>query len=174
MIDVGCQWTVPYTLEMADRMAEFRLYWIEEPLSPDDLAGYAKLCRDVRGPLIVSGEHEYTRFGFQELIEHQAVKLVQPDTTWCGGLTELRRIAALASAHGLPMAPHRGSSVYGMAVIMTTPNCVFAESLGIGEEGNELLQAVASRFDKGYYFPNDRPGFGADFKPEWLKKYAKA
>jgi L-rhamnonate dehydratase len=173
MIDVSCQWNVPYTLEMAERMAEFRLYWIEEPLSPDDLGGYARLCREVRGPLIASGEHEYTRFGFQELIEHQAVKLVQPDTTWCGGLTELRRIAALASASGLPMAPHRGSSAYGMSVALTTPNCVFAESLGIGDEGNELMQAVTSRFEKGYYLPNEKPGFGAEFKPEWFQKYAK-
>ena len=173
MIDVSCQWNVPYTLEMAERMAEFRLYWIEEPLSPDDLEGYARLCREVRGPLIASGEHEYTRFGFQELIEHKAVKLLQPDATWCGGLTELRRISALASSSGLPMAPHRGSSTYGMSVVLTTPNCVFAESLGLGDEANELLQAVTSRFEKGYYFPNEKPGFGAEFKPEWLKKYAK-
>src|SRR5205814_4735991 len=99
MIDVLCQWDVPYTLEMADRMQEFRLYWIEEALSPDNLEGYAQLCREVRGPLIASGEHEYTRFGFEELIGHKAVKLLQPDTTWSGGLTEVRRIAALAAAH---------------------------------------------------------------------------
>jgi len=173
MIDVSCQWNVPYTLEMVDRMAEFRLYWIEEPLWPDDLEGYAQLCREVRGPLIASGEHEYTRFGFQELLEHRAVKLLQPDTTWSGGLTEVRRIAAMAAARGLPMAPHRGSSAYGMTVIQTTPNCVFAESLGIGDEGNELMQAVASRFEKGYYLPQDKPGFGVEFKPEWFKKYAR-
>ena len=173
MIDVSCQWNVPYTLEMADRMAEFRLYWIEEPLTPDELEGYAQLCREIRGPLIASGEHEYTRFGFQELIGHGAVKLLQPDTTWSGGLTEVRRIAALASAHGLPMAPHRGSSPYGLTVIMTTPNCVFAENLGVMEEGNELMQAITSRFEKGYYYPNEKPGFGVEFKPEWFRKYAK-
>lgn len=173
MIDVGCQWNVPYTLEMAERMVEFRLYWIEEPLSPDDLEGYAQLCREVHGPLIASGEHEYTRFDFGELIAHRAVKLLQPDTTWSGGLTEVRRIAALGAAHGLPMAPHRGGSAYGMAVIETTPNCVFAESIGVGDEGNELMQAFASRFERGYYLPNEKPGFGAEFKPEWLQKYAK-
>src|SRR6266849_1233856 len=70
MIDVLCQWDVPYTLEMADRLQEFRLYWIEEPLSPDNLEGYAQLCRKIRGPLIASGEHEYTRFGFERSEEH--------------------------------------------------------------------------------------------------------
>ena len=94
--------------------------------------------------------------------------------TWSGGLTEVRRIAAVASARGLPMAPHRGSSPYGLTVIMTTPNCVFAESLGIGEEGNELMHAITSRFEKGYFLPNEKPGFGADFKPEWFRKYVKA
>ncbi len=173
MIDVSCQWNVPYTLEMAERMAEFRLYWIEEPLTPDELDGYAQLCREVRGPLIASGEHEYTRFGFEELIEHHAVKLLQPDTTWSGGLTEVRRIAALAAAHSLPMAPHRGSSAYGLTVAMTTPNCIFAESLGIGGEGNELMQAVTSRFEKGYYYPNEKPGFGVEFNPDWFRKYAR-
>jgi L-rhamnonate dehydratase len=173
MIDVSCQWNVPYTMEMAGRMAEFRLYWIEEPLTPDELDGYAQLCREIHGPLIASGEHEYTRFGFQELIGHRAVKLLQPDTTWSGGLTEVRRIAALAASHSLPMAPHRGSSPYGLAVIMTTPNCIFAENLGLLEEGNELLQAITSKFEKGYYYPNDKPGFGVEFKPEWFRKYAK-
>lgn len=174
MIDVSCQWNVPYALEMAGRMAEFRLFWIEEPLSPDDLDGYARLCREVHGPLIVSGEHEYTRFGFEDLIEHHAVHLVQPDTTWCGGLTEARRIAALASARGLPMAPHRGGSAYGLAVILTSPNCILAESFSTGDTGNELMQAIGSRFDNGWYLPNEKPGFGAEFKPEWFRKYAQA
>src|SRR5882672_2796329 len=54
MIDAICRWNVPYTLEMADRMQEFRLCWIEEPLSPDNLEGYAQLCREIGGPLIAS------------------------------------------------------------------------------------------------------------------------
>src|SRR6266853_1034249 len=162
MIDVSCQWNVPHTLEMADRMQEFRLYWIEEPLSPDDLEGYAQLCREVRGPLIASGEHEYTRFGFEELIHHKAVKLLQPDTTWSGGLTEVRRIAALAAAHNLPMAPHRGGSPYGLSVILTTPNCVLAESFGTLEASSPVMKAMTSRFEKGYYYPSDKPGFGVE------------
>jgi L-rhamnonate dehydratase len=168
MIDVTCQWDVPHTLEMAERMQDFRLYWIEEPLSPDNLEGYAQLCREIRGPLIASGEHEYTRFGFAELIEHKAVKLLQPDTTWSGGLTEVRRIAALAAAHNLPMAPHRGGSPYGLAVILTTPNCILAESFGTLEKPAPLMTAMTSRFEKGYYYPSDKPGFGVDITPSML------
>jgi L-rhamnonate dehydratase len=168
MIDAICQWNVPYTLEMADRMQEFRLYWIEEPLSPDNLEGYAQLCREVRGPLIASGEHEYTRFGFEELIGHKAVKLLQPDTTWSGGLTELRRIAALAAAHNLPMAPHRGGSPYGLSVILTSPSCVLAESFGTLEKAGPIMSAMTSRFENGYYYPSDKPGFGVDITPSML------
>ena len=168
MIDVSCQWNVPHTLEMADRMQEFRLYWIEEPLSPDDLEGYAQLCREVRGPLIASGEHEYTRFGFEELIHHKAVKLLQPDTTWSGGVTEVRRIAALAAAHHLPVAPHRGGSPYGISVILTTPSCVLAESFGTLEKPTPLMTAMTSRFENGYYYPSDKPGFGVDITPSML------
>lgn len=168
MIDVTCQWDVTYTLEMAERMQEFRLYWIEEPLSPDNLEGYAQLCREIRGPLIASGEHEYTRFGFEELIHHKAVKLLQPDTTWSGGLTELRRIAALAAAHNLPMAPHRGGSPYGLSVIFTTPNCVYAESFGTLEKSTPLMATMTSRFENGYYYPSDKPGFGVEINPSML------
>jgi L-rhamnonate dehydratase len=168
MIDVLCRWNVPYTLEMVDRMQEFRLYWIEEPLSPDNLEGYAQLCREVRGPLIASGEHEYTRFGFEELIRHKAVKLLQPDTTWSGGLTELRRIAALAAAHNLPMAPHRGGSPFGLSVIFTSPGCVLAESFGTLEKAGPIMAAMTSRFENGYYYPSDKPGFGVDITPSML------
>ena len=168
MIDVTCQWNVPHTLEMADRMQEFRLYWIEEPLSPDNLEGYAQLCREVRGPLIASGEHEYTRFGFEELIGHKAVKLLQPDTTWSGGLTEVRRIASLAAAHNLPVAPHRGGSPYGLGVIFTSPGCVLAESFGTLEKSTPIMKAMTSRFENGYYYPSDKPGFGVDITPSML------
>jgi L-rhamnonate dehydratase len=168
MIDVLCQWDVPHTLEMAERMQEFRLYWIEEPLSPDNLEGYAQLCREVRGPLIASGEHEYTRFGFEELIAHKAVKLLQPDTTWSGGLTEVRRIAAVAAANNLPMAPHRGGSPYGLTVILTTPSCILAESFGTLEKSTPIMQAMTSRFENGYYYPTEKPGFGVEIAQSML------
>jgi L-rhamnonate dehydratase len=172
MIDCLCQWDMNYTLEMAERLAEFRLYWIEEPLSPEDIEGYARLCREVRGPLIASGEHEYTRFGFAELIRHRAVKLLQPDTTWSGGLTEVRRIAALATPESLPVVPHRGGSPYGLAVIFSTPNCPLAESFGTLESSNDLLQAMTAKFEDGYYYPNEKPGFGVEINEALIRKFA--
>ncbi|MEX2260394.1 MAG: enolase C-terminal domain-like protein [Bryobacteraceae bacterium] len=169
MIDCSCQWDVPYTLEMAERLREFRLHFIEEPLWPDDIEGYALLCREVKGTTIASGEHEYTRFGFKELIRNRAVGILQPDTTWCGGLTELRRIGALAAAHSLPMIPHRGGSPYGMSVILTLPNCPMAESFGTLEAPSDLLRAMTSPFENGHYYPNEKPGFGVEITESMIK-----
>lgn len=172
MIDCLCQWDVPYTLEMARRLEEARLYFIEEPVSPDDLEGYAQLCREVSGTQIASGEHEYTRHGFQELIRHKAAKILQPDTTWSGGLTETRRVAALAASHSLPVIPHRGGSPYGLAVIFTSPNCPIAESFGTLESSNEILAAMTSRFENGFYYPSNKPGFGVDLDERMFRKPA--
>jgi L-rhamnonate dehydratase len=171
MIDCLARWDVPYTLEMAHRLADVGLYFIEEPLHPDDLAGYERLCREVRSTKIASGEHEYTRFGFQELIRHKAADILQPDITWSGGLTELRRIAALASAASIPLIPHRGGSLYGIHLVLATPGCHMAESFGTGEPGNELMEAMTAPFQDGHYYPPDKPGFGVDLGEAVLRKY---
>ncbi len=172
MIDCLARWDVPYTLEMADRLAEVRLHFIEEPLWPDDLDGYARLCREVRGTRIASGEHEYTRYGFQELIRHQAAHILQPDLTWSGGLTEGRRIVTLAAARGLPVIPHRGSSLYGIHLVVSSAVCPMAESFGTGEPGNEVMEAMTPRFENGFYFPPEKPGIGVELSSQMLKRHA--
>lgn len=172
MIDCNSLWDVPYTLEMDQRLAEYRLKWFEEPLNPDDVVGYERLCGRIRNTRIASGEHEYTRFGYTELLRHKAVQILQPDVTWSGGLTECRRIAALAAADSLPVCPHRGGCPYAMALIMSTPNCEMAESFGHGETGNEIMTAMTSRFQDGYYYPNTKPGFGIELNESILRKFS--
>lgn len=173
MIDANSLWDVPYTIEMCQRLADTKLTFIEEPLLPDDIPGYERLCQEVRGTKIANGEHEYTRFGFKELIEHKAAHILQPDVTWTGGLTEARRIARLAAANSLPLIPHRGGSAYGLPFVLTTPGCSMAESFGTGEPANELMMAMSSRFVNGYYYPADRPGFGVGITESMLKKYTR-
>ncbi len=173
MIDVLCRWDLPYTLDMVDRLAPSRLMFIEEPLSPDDMAGYAQLCAAVKSTRIASGEHEYTRFGFENLITRRAAHILQPDITWSGGLTELRKIAALASAHQLPMIPHRGGSVYGLHLILATAHCQLAESFGVGEPGNEIMQTMSPRFADGHIYPSEKPGFGVEMTEAMIRKYAR-
>ena len=173
MIDCSSRWDdVDYTLEMARRLEEVRLYFIEEPLTPDNVVGYAKLVREVRSTLIASGEHEYTRFGFADLLRHNAVEILQPDISWSGGLTSLRRIAAMAAEHSLPIIPHRGGSLFGLSLVLSTPNCPLAESFGTADNGTELMEAMTARFENGFYYPPEKPGFGTEISEKMVQKHS--
>ena len=141
MIDANCQWDGPYTVEMLDRLRPLKLTFIEEPLSPDDVLGYSDLCRLSGSTRIASGEHEYTRHGYRMLLHHKAVDILQPDLTWSGGLTEIRRVAAMAAAENLPVVPHRGGSVYGLHLNSSaTPNCPLAGELRNRRAGKRTAQ----------------------------------
>ncbi|MBS7610159.1 mandelate racemase/muconate lactonizing protein [Candidatus Bathyarchaeota archaeon] len=105
MLDCWMSWTIPYTLKMAKRLERYEPAWLEEPLMPDDIDGYAQLAKALEIP-IAGGEHEYTRWGAKELLTRQAVDILQMDVTWAGGITEMRKVCALASAFGIPLIPH--------------------------------------------------------------------
>ncbi|NLS78462.1 MAG: mandelate racemase/muconate lactonizing protein [Chloroflexi bacterium] len=109
MFDAWNSWDVPYTRRMAELAAEYRPWWFEEPVLADMIPQYAELRRTVRGVAIAGGEHEYTRWGIKSLLEAGAVDILQPDPTWAGGLTEMVKICALASAYGIPVIPHHGA-----------------------------------------------------------------
>ncbi len=176
MIDCSSRWDdVPYTKEMARRLEDLNLYFIEEPLQPDDILGYAQLVREIDSTLIASGEHEYTQYGFELLLEHKAVQVVQPDVTWCGGVTALRKIAVMAGERGLAFIPHRGGSIWGLPLVLSTPHAPLAESFGTGDpNANDLMLAMSSRFEDGHYFPSDQPGFGGDLTEGLIRKHAVA
>lgn len=102
-------WDVPYTIEMAERFKEFRPRWFEEPVLPDKVESCAAIRRSISIP-IATDEHEYTRWGIKSLIDAEAVDVLQSDIYWVGGMSEITKIAALASASDLPVIPH-GHSV---------------------------------------------------------------
>jgi len=108
MFDAWNSWDVPYTLRMAELAAPYRPYWFEEPVMADLIPQYRELRRSVRGVSIAGGEHEYTRWGIKALLDAEAVHILQPDVTWAGGLTEMTKICALASAASIPVIPHHG------------------------------------------------------------------
>ena len=161
MIDAACRWTVADTLRAAERMAPHDLTWIEEPLPPDDLDGYAELCR--RSPIpIAGGEHEYTVRGFRELAERKAHHIWQPDVCWTGGLTQLRAIYALAAEQGIRVIPHRGGEVWSLpAISALDPN-------PLAESGRPWMTWVHGQppIVNGHIELPTTPGFGADPSPE--------
>jgi L-alanine-DL-glutamate epimerase-like enolase superfamily enzyme len=93
---------------MARLAAEYRPWWFEEPVLADMIPQYAELVRTIDTVAISGGEHEYTRWGAKALLDARAVDVLQVDPTWAGGLSEMVKICALASAYGIPVIPHHG------------------------------------------------------------------
>ncbi|CAN5643970.1 L-lyxonate dehydratase [soil metagenome] len=109
MFDAWMSWNVPFTIANAEQLKEFNPRWIEEPVMPDFITGYAEIRR--RSPVPTSGgEHEYTRWGIKQLLDAEACDFLQPDTYWAGGISELLKIANIASTYDIPVIPH-GHSV---------------------------------------------------------------
>ena len=167
MLDCWMAFTERYTLELAEKLEPYRVYWMEECLPPDDYAGFARLNAQIKSTRIVTGEHEYTRYGFRLLLEYKAASIWQPDLTWCGGLSEMRHIGALAAAYDIPVIPHGGWLGGCPHYILATPNSPWcemfmpppggpAEVYRRFEEDNHI-----TRGPEGIYMrPSDRPGFG--------------
>ena len=111
MLDCWMSLDLNYATRLAHAgRTNYGLKWIEEALPPDDYWGYAALRKNVPpGMLVTTGEHEATRWGFRMLLEMGCCDIIQPDVGWCGGITELIKISALADAHNALVVPH-GSS----------------------------------------------------------------
>ena len=105
MLDCWSSWDFPYTIDMAKRLAPYRPLWIEEPVPADRLESCAALRRAVDIP-IATGEHEYTRWGLKRLMDAEAADVLQPDVMWAGGITEMLKICAIASAYDVQIIPH--------------------------------------------------------------------
>jgi L-rhamnonate dehydratase len=124
MLDAWMSWDVPYTLKMAELLEEYHPRWIEEPVLPDKIESYAKIRAESVVP-ISGGEHEYTRWGLKQLMDAEAVDVLQPDIYWCGGITETLKIGALASTYDLPMIPHGHSTPATCHVIASQPPTLY-------------------------------------------------
>lgn len=164
MLDGWMRWDVETTLRIAEQTAECALAWIEEPLSPDDLEGYAQLVQRCPVP-IAGGEHEFTANGFAALVEGRLHQVLQPDACWCGGLTELIRIYQMAREAGLRVCPHRGAEVWGLHAIAALDDRPLAES------GRPWMTWVGGQppVVDGCITLSDRPGFGVEIDEDRLQ-----
>ncbi|MDF0506461.1 L-rhamnonate dehydratase [Burkholderia cenocepacia] len=172
MFDCWMSLDVRYATRLANAAHEYGLKWIEECLPPDDYWGYAELRRNVpRGMMVSTGEHEATRWGFRMLLEMGCCDLIQPDVGWCGGITELIKISALADAHNVMVVPH-GSSVYSYHFVVTRHNSPFAEFLMMAPKADEVVPMFTPLLldepvpVNGRMKVPDRPGFGVRLNPE--------
>ena len=167
MVDCYMSLSVPYAIRLAEACKPLNIYWWEEVLPPDDIEGY-RLIRQAHPTLKwTTGEHEYTRFGFRRLIEDRALDILQPDVMWVGGLTELLRIAAHASAYDIPIVPH-GSGPYSYHFIASQTQSPLCEYVAASPDGRSILPVFGNLFSgeplpqNGELKVSEAPGFGME------------
>ena len=175
MADAYMGWTLDYARRMIPLLEPFRLRWLEEAVIPDDLHGYASLKAMNRVP-IAGGEHGFTIYEFRDLLDARALDYIQFDTNRVGGISQARKIAALAESYSVPVVPHAGQ-MHNYHIVMASLNSPMAEFFPPVdvEVGNELFWYI---FDgeptptDGYIdLRNDLPGLGLTIKEDALKKF---
>jgi galactonate dehydratase len=157
-------------LQLANALAPFDPYFYEEPLRPEHTPAWAKLRGQMQIPL-ATGECLYTRFEFLDLLAAQAADIIQPDVCVCGGLLEMRKIAAIAEAHYVSVMPHNPMGPVATAVNVhfaaATPNFEILEYIVPGEEWRAWVDDPYMPKD-GHLELRDRPGLGIDVNEEAL------
>ncbi|HKZ07055.1 MAG TPA: mandelate racemase/muconate lactonizing enzyme family protein [Methylomirabilota bacterium] len=173
MVDAHGTWSVREAQRFARKVEACDLAWLEEPVSPDNVAGQAEVRRATDIP-IAAGESEQTRFAFREMLEARAVDVLQPDPAIAGGLTETRTIAALAASHGLTVAPHLwGSAILfatGLHLCVSTPCATLLEySRGENPLLNELVEEPIA-FEDGHVLAPTGPGLGLTLRRDFVER----
>jgi L-alanine-DL-glutamate epimerase-like enolase superfamily enzyme len=175
MADAYMGWSLDYAKRMMRLLEPLNLRWLEEPIIPDDVHGYGELRRFGTTP-IAAGEHEFTLYGFRQLIEAKAVDYIQFDTNRVGGLTAARKIAALAEAHSIPVVPHAGQ-MHNYHVVMASLNSPIAEFFPPVdvEVGNELFWLIFKgepMAKDGFVELDDAvPGLGLEIDEQALARF---
>jgi L-rhamnonate dehydratase len=175
MADAYMGWTLDYAKRMLPLLEPFHLRWLEEPVIPDDIHGYAELKSYGRVP-IAGGEHEFTVYGFRDLLENRALDYIQFDTNRVGGITQARKISALAEAYSVPVIPHAGQ-MHNYHVVMASLNSPMAEYFPIVdvEVGNELFWYIFDgepRAKDGFIDLDESvPGLGLSIHPRAFEDF---
>jgi len=141
-------------------------YWYEEPMPPYDHVAYAELARelDIR---IATGENEYTKYAYADLISRRGVDIVQPDNRRSGGVSEWMEIAAIAAGFGLDVASHGGGAA-NVHMLLAMPNAIYLES---GSLKGTPSTVEALRMRDGRILAPELPGMGSELRPEFIRKH---
>ncbi len=161
MLDCWMSWNVPYAISMAEQLEPLQPRWLEEPVMPDLLSSYAEIRRAIRIP-VSGGEHEYTRWGIKTMLDAEAVDVVQADTYWAGGISEMQKINALCSAYDRPVIPHGHSVPANVQLIAANPAwlCPLVEYLVKWNAVHQFFFAEPLVPHDGVITVPDRPGMG--------------
>lgn len=170
MADVNMVWDTHTACTWGKRLEEFQLFWLEEPLHPDDVAGHARLARELVTPIAL-GENLYHRFSFRDYIAAGAVAFVQADVTRVGGITEWLRIANLAASYNLPVVPHVGDMMQiHQHLVAATPNAPMLEYIPWVLD----LFEDPVRVENGHIRVPQEPGASTRMRKDSLEKWRVA
>lgn len=171
MVDANCAYSVMDALRFARMIEAYEPYWFEEPIEPDDYDGMRELTQKTTIP-IATGENEYTRYGFQDLIRRSGIRILNADVYIAGGITEFMKIAALAQANGCVIAPH-GSHTIHSHLTCAIPNSSILEYYPerFDEVGQQIYTHRLTLNSDGTVSPPDVPGHGFDPNYEALEPF---
>ena len=166
MVDANQGLTVNQAIKLGRGLEQFNLVWFEEPVQAYDLAGSARVAAELDTP-IASGETEYTRYGFQDMLERKSADILMPDLERVGGVSEWLKVAHMAAAVDVPVSPHIFTE-HSLQLCAAVSNVNFAEHM---PWFTELFQEKIEMNDGDILIP-DRPGMGFSFNPESVIKFS--
>ena len=174
MIDFHGRTYPAVAIEYIDAIAQYRPYFCEEPVPPENAAAMAEVKRAVRVP-IAAGERLISRFGFREVFELRAVDVIQPDIAHCGGLLEAKKIAAAAETHYMGVAPHNPLGPVATAAAVhfdfTTPNFIIQEDMLTDVPWRDEVVQLSLTHDAGFWHPPTAPGLGVTVNEDAARRH---
>jgi D-galactarolactone cycloisomerase len=185
MVDANHCFNVPQAINIGRELEKLDVHWFEEPISPEDLEGYVEVTRRL-DMAVAGGENEFTKFSFKAILEARAMDIVQPDVCAAGGITECKKIAALAQAYGIQCVPHAWGTAIGLAATMHflaslpfTPPCLFPSPPMLEYEQTfnpfrDELSSAKLTHEGGRVRVPTGPGLGIDINREVLQRYKVA
>ena len=177
MIDLNAGYDLHEARRAAKLWSPFDLYWLEEPLKPDQVDALADLRQAIDIP-IAAGENEFFSGGFHQMFRQRALDVAMPDLGRAGGIQETRNICAVALAAGIPVSPHNFSSGVLLAatahLMAATPNTTLLEMDTSGNAVYDDLILDGVQFKDGMFEVNDSPGLGVEIPESIIEKHAVA
>ncbi len=166
MVDANQGLTVNHSIRLGRELEKFKLAWFEEPVQAYDLSGSAKVAAALDTP-VASGETEYARYGFQDLLDREAADIIMPDLERVGGVSEWMKVAHLASARDIPVSPHIFTE-HSLQLCAAADNVIYVEHM---PWFTELFQENME-MESGEILIPDRPGMGFNFNPDSIHRFA--
>jgi L-alanine-DL-glutamate epimerase-like enolase superfamily enzyme len=172
----GPPWLTPAdACRLVRALEPYELMWVEDPIAPENFDGYRRI-RDAAHVPLAAGERSATIFGERELIEKELVDVIQPDTGRAGGITQMKKIAAMAEAHHIQMAPHSGSlgpvaEYAALHLLAAIPNALILERLDDDWDGRRQTIVPHPQQVGGLIAVPDGPGLGCDIDEAFVARF---